>query len=45
MLYLATEMILNNNIKLMNKLKDGLITLALFGELDILLIKYGFGLG
>ena len=44
MLYLATKMILNNNVKLMHKLKDGLITLALFRELEIVLIKYGFGL-
>ena len=29
----------------MHKLKDGLITLALFVELEIVLIKYGFGLG
>ena len=36
-------MILNNNIKWMHKLKDGLITLALFGEIE--LIKYGNGLG
>ena len=31
----------------MHKLKDGLITLALFREIEIekVLIKYGFGLG
>ena len=27
------------------KENDGLITLALFGEIEILLIEYGFGLG
>ena len=39
MLYLATKMILNNNINLMQKLKDSLITLALFGEIEIVLIN------
>ena len=29
----------------MHKLKDGLITLALYGEIEMELIKYGFGLG
>ena len=29
----------------MHKVKDGLITLALFGEVEIVLIKHGFGLG
>ena len=40
LIYLATEMIPNNNIKWMHKLKDGLITLA--GELEVVLTKYGF---